>query len=93
MGTKRGKISMTKLVRVFDEAREIIEQESDNRIKQGWKRGMSMEQIASEAIIFWAAQGNAGRFKDINDREYILKHGGKPADEELTPENQEGDSP
>lgn len=85
---------MTKMVRVFDEAREIIEEESDFRIKEGWKRGTSLEQIASEAIIFWSVQGNARRFKDINDREYILAHAGDPsqAHQELTSENKEGDS-
>ena len=37
---------------------------------------------------------DARRFKDINDREYILAHAGDPsqAHQELTSENKEGDS-
>jgi hypothetical protein len=41
-----------------------------------------LEQIASEAIVFWCNQGDADRFKNENSVDRILKEGGNPVSEE-----------
>ena len=69
---------MSKKILIFDEVYRMLEEEKEQRLEDGWKRGASLEQIASEAIIFWCSQGDASRFKDVNDKEFILREAGKP---------------
>lgn len=69
---------MSKRVLVYDEVLDMLEEAKNQRVEDGWKRGTSLEQIASEAIIFWSSQGNNEKFRDVNDKEYILKHAGEP---------------
>ena len=74
---------MSKRVLVYDEVLDMLLEAQSQRIEDGWKRGISLEQIASEAIIFWCSQGNNYRFRDINHQGFILKNAGKPANETL----------
>ncbi len=74
---------MAKRVLVYDEVLDMLLQAQNQRVEDGWERGTSLEQIASEAIIFWYSQGNNERFRNINDQDYILKNAGKPADKAL----------
>ena len=69
---------MSKRVLVFDEAYRMLEEAREQRIQDGWKRGDSLEQIASEAIIFWYSQGDNERFRDNNDEKFIIENAGKP---------------
>lgn len=68
---------MSKRVLVYDEVLKMLEQVKEQRLEDGWKRGASLEQIASEAIIFWMSRGNNEKFMDISDKEYILSHAGE----------------
>lgn len=73
----KGQNRMSRRILVYDDVEKILTAEQYRRNHEGWKRGTSVEQIASEAILFWNAQGNHERFKDINDVDYILKQYGK----------------
>ena len=64
---------MSSRVLISDKARGALEREQDRRIKEKWKRGYSLEQIASEAIIFWASHGDNSITKNIKDPEMIRK--------------------
>jgi len=62
---------MLSRVWVTDKARKLLEEEQDRRIKENWKRGYSLEQIATEAISFFMLlQPDAyerNRFADSNE--------------------------
>ena len=62
---------MSSRVLVTDKARKLLEEEQDRRIKANWKRGYSLEQIATEAISFFMMlQPDAyarNRFADSNE--------------------------
>ena len=73
---------MSKRIVIFDEAYRLLKEAQGQRIEDGWKRGYSLEQIASEAIVFWSNQGDADRFKNENSVDRILKEGGNPVSEE-----------
>lgn len=73
---------MSSKVLITDHARSMLEKEQERRINENWKRGYSLEQIASEAIVFWFNQGDADRFKNENSVDRILKEGGNPVSEE-----------
>ena len=47
---------MSKKILVYDEVYRMLEEAKEQRLEDGWKRGASLEQIASEAIIFWCSQ-------------------------------------
>ena len=72
---------MAKKVMVFDEVYRMLKEVKEQRIEDGWKRGYSLEQIASEAIIFWCNQGDADRFKNENSVNRILEEGWKRVSE------------
>ena len=69
---------MSKKILVYEEVYRMLEEAKEQRVQDGWKRGSSLEQIASEAIIFWYNQGDSERFRNVNDKEFILKEAGKP---------------
>ena len=69
---------MSKKILVYDEVYRMLEEAKEQRLEDGWKRGASLEQIASEAIIFWCCQGDNEKFRDVNDIDFILKEAGKP---------------
>ena len=73
---------MSKRIVIFDEAYRLLKEAQGQRIEDGWKRGCSLEQIASEAIVFWFNQGDADRFKNENSVDRILKEGGNSVPEE-----------
>lgn len=73
---------MSSKVLITEHARSMLEKEQERRINENWKRGYSLEQIASEAIVFWFNQGDADRFKNENSVDRILKEGGNPVSEE-----------
>lgn len=56
---------MSKRIVIFDEAYRLLEEAQGQRIEDGWKRGCSLEQIASEAIIFWSRQGDNTVCRDV----------------------------
>ena len=56
---------MAKKVMVFDEVYRMLKEVKEQRIEDGWKRGYSLEQIASEAIIFWSRQGDNTVCRDV----------------------------
>jgi hypothetical protein len=66
-----GGVLMSSRVLVTDKARIMLEEEQDRRIKEGWKRGYSLEQIATEAINFFflthESYGYRDHFKDSNE--------------------------
>lgn len=54
-------------VLITEQARDMLEKEQTRRIRENWKRGYSLEQIASEAIIWFLTVGHAqDAFKDDN---------------------------
>ena len=58
---------MSSRVLISDKAREALEREQDRRIKEKWKRGYSLEQIASEAVVWFLSYEHArDTFKDDN---------------------------
>ena len=58
---------MSARVLVTDRARQMLEREQERRIREGWKRGYSLEQIASEAIVWFLSYEHArDTFKDDN---------------------------
>ena len=62
---------MSSRVLVTEKARVLLEAEQERRIKANWKRGYSLEQIATEAIHFFMlaheAYGFRDRYKDSNE--------------------------
>ena len=74
---------MSKKILVYDEVYRMLEEAKGQRLEDGWKRGASLEQIASEAIIFWCSQGDNEKFRDVNDIDLILREGGKPVKKAL----------
>ena len=59
---------------ISDKAREMLEREQERRSREKWKRGYSLEQIASEAIIwFLSYDGARDVFKNDNS---IVKEAG-----------------
>ena len=62
---------MSSWLLVTDKARLLLEAERGRRIMENWKRGYSLEQIATEAIHFFVltheAYGFRDRFKDSNE--------------------------
>jgi hypothetical protein len=58
---------MSVRVLISDKARELLEKEQERRIRAKWKRGYSLEQIASEAILWYASYGpDPDAFRDDN---------------------------
>ena len=58
---------MSSRVLISDEAREALEREQERRIREKWKRGYSLEQIATEAIVYFTTvSGIRDTFKDDN---------------------------
>ena len=49
---------MSKSIKIFDYAHECLRIAQEQRKEDGWVNGSSLEQIASEAIIFWASHGD-----------------------------------
>ena len=64
---------MAKSINIFDYAHECLRIAQEERKEDGWVFGSSLEQIASEAIIFWASQGDNSITKNIKDPEIIRK--------------------
>ena len=64
---------MSKSIKIFDYAHECLRIAQEQRKEDGWVSGSSLEQIASEAIIFWASQGDNSISKNIDDPEIIRK--------------------
>lgn len=66
-----GGVLMSSRVLVTDKARKLLEEEQDRRIKANWKRGYSLEQIATEAVTFFMLTQPDGyernRFADSNE--------------------------
>jgi len=62
---------MSSRVLVTDKARKLLEEEQDRRIKANWKRGYSLEQIATEAVTLFMSLRSDGykrnRFADSNE--------------------------
>ena len=58
---------MSSRVLISDRAKEMLEKEQERRFREKWKRGYSLEQIASEAIIWFLSYEHArDTFKDDN---------------------------
>ena len=64
---------MSSRVLISDKAREALEREQDRRIKEKWKRGYSLEQIASEAVV-WFLNYEHARDTFRNDNS-VIKEG------------------
>ena len=64
---------MSKSIKIFDYAHECLRIAQEQREEEGWVNGSSLEQIASEAIIFWASHGDNSITKNIKDPEIIRK--------------------
>lgn len=64
---------MSKRILVYDYAYRLLEDAKEQRIMDGWKRGASLEQIASEAIIFWSRHGDNTVCRDINEPDRVRK--------------------
>ena len=62
---------MSSRVLVTEKARVLLEAEQERRIKANWKRGYSLEQIATEAVtVFMSLQSDGytrNRFVDSNE--------------------------
>ena len=59
---------MSSKVLITDHARSMLEKEQERRINENWKRGYSLEQIASEAIIWFLTYDfPRDAYKDNND--------------------------
>lgn len=64
---------MSSRVLVSDKARKMLELEQERRIQEKWRLGYSLEQIATEAIIwFLSYEGAREAFRDDNS---ILREG------------------
>ena len=58
---------MSSRVLISDRAKEMLEKEQERRIHEKWKRGYSLEQIASEAVVWFLSYEHArDTFKDDN---------------------------
>ena len=58
---------MSSRVLISDKARKMLELEQERRIREKWKLGYSLEQIATEAIIwFLSYEGAREAFRDDN---------------------------
>ena len=58
---------MSSRVLISDRAKEMLEKEQERRIHEKWKRGYSLEQIASEAVVWFLSYEHArDTFKDNN---------------------------
>ena len=58
---------MSSRILISDKARKALEKEQERRIHEKWKRGYSLEQIATEAIIWFLSYEHArDAFKDDN---------------------------
>ena len=58
---------MSSRVLISDKARKMLEREQERRIREKWKLGYSLEQIATEAIIwFLSYEGAREAFRDDN---------------------------
>ena len=64
---------MSKSIKIFDYAYECLRIAQEERKEDGWVIGLSLEQIVSEAIIFWALRGDNSITKNIKDPEMIRK--------------------
>ena len=64
---------MSRSIKIFDYAHECLRIAQEQRKEDGWVSGSSLEQIASEAITFWASQGDNSITKNIKDPEIIRK--------------------
>ena len=64
---------MPKSIKIFDYAHERLRIAQEQRKEDGWVFGSSLEQIASEAIIFWASHGDNSITKNVKDSEMIRK--------------------
>ena len=67
---------MPSRVLVSDQARKLVEVEQERRIREKWKRGCSIEQIASEAIVWYVRYGPINQFKDKNYENSIVREEG-----------------
>ena len=64
---------MSSRVLISDRAKEMLEKEQERRIHEKWKRGYSLEQIASEAVVWFLSYEHArDTFKDDNS---VIKEG------------------
>ena len=64
---------MSSRVLVSDKARKMLELEQERRILDKWKEGVSLEQIATEAVIwFLSYEGPRDAYKNDNS---ILREG------------------
>lgn len=58
---------MSSRVLISDRAKEMLEKEQERRFHEKWKRGYSLEQIASEAVVWFLSYEHArDTFKDDN---------------------------
>lgn len=58
---------MSSRVLVSDKARKMLELEQERRILDKWKEGVSLEQIATEAVIwFLSYEGPRDAYKNDN---------------------------
>ena len=58
---------MSSRVLISDRAKEMLEKEQERRIHEKWKRGYSLEQIASEAVVWFLSYEHVrDTFKDDN---------------------------
>ena len=58
---------MSSRVLISDRAKEMLEKEQERRIHEKWKRGYSLEQIVSEAVVWFLSYEHArDTFKDDN---------------------------
>ena len=64
---------MSSRVLISDRAKEMLEKEQERRIHEKWKRGYSLEQIASEAVVWFLNYEHArDTFRDDNS---VIKEG------------------
>jgi hypothetical protein len=64
---------MSSRVLISDAARHLLEREQERRIQAKWKRGYSLEQIASEAF-FWFIS-NSPYLDSSKDDNAVIKEG------------------
>ena len=58
---------MASRILVSDYVRNLVEREQTRRIRENWKRGYSLEQIVSEAVIsYLKSEHPRNDFKDDN---------------------------
>ena len=58
---------MSKSIKIFDYAHECLRTAQEQREEEGWVNGSSLEQIASEAVVWFLSYEHArDTFKDDN---------------------------